>query len=201
VLPDDLLAYVRSALPGPPARVLEVGAGEGDLAAALRDIGWQVVAIDPDPRGPGVDGVALHELEAEPFDAAVAVLSLHHVEPLDASLRRLGELVRPGGRLVVDEFDVGRMDERAAGWWIAQRRAAGMDVPHEVSDMLGSLADLHPVAELRAALAPWFDAGEPVPGPYLHRWALPAGLRPAEEAAIARGALPATGARLVAARR
>ena len=32
----DVIAYVRSSLPGAPARVLEVGAGDGSLAAALR---------------------------------------------------------------------------------------------------------------------------------------------------------------------
>jgi len=40
-------AFVRGALPPPPARVLEVGAGSGELAAALREAGYDVVAIDP----------------------------------------------------------------------------------------------------------------------------------------------------------
>ena len=30
----DAIAYVRAALPPPPARVLEIGAGNGELAAA-----------------------------------------------------------------------------------------------------------------------------------------------------------------------
>ena len=37
-------------------------------------------------------------------------------------------------------------------------------------------------------------------GPYLHRWNLEAGLRDAEESLIARGRLPATGARLIGTR-
>ena len=55
-------------------------------------------------------------------------------------------------------------------------------------------------ARLADALAPWFDVGEPVRGAYLHRWDLDPGLRDAEEALIAAGRLPATGARLVAVR-
>jgi hypothetical protein len=60
---------------------------------------------------------------------------------------------------------------------------------------------MHPVAAIRAALAPAFDLGEPVPGPYLYRWELHPALRPVEEALIAAGDLPATGARLVGIRR
>ena len=94
----DVRAFVRANLPPPPARVLEVGAGEGDLARALRAAGHDVAAIDPDPRGDGVRGVALHELDepAGAFDAAVAIVSLHHVEPLELSCARLAELLRPG---------------------------------------------------------------------------------------------------------
>ena len=36
MLAPDVLAYVRACLPPPPARVLEVGAGDGSLAEALR---------------------------------------------------------------------------------------------------------------------------------------------------------------------
>jgi len=33
----DVLAFVRASLPAPPARILEVGAGDGALAADLRE--------------------------------------------------------------------------------------------------------------------------------------------------------------------
>src|SRR5205085_8749573 len=91
----DLRAFVRANLPEPPARVLEVGAGAGQLAGALRAAGYDVLAIDPEPESDDVRAVALADL-AEPagsFTAAVAVVSLHHVDPLEASCRRLGELV------------------------------------------------------------------------------------------------------------
>src|SRR5689334_9912869 len=123
-----VIAFVRAALPPPHGRVLEIGAGSGALATALRGAGWEVVAIDPAAEGAdGVDPVALIDLEEAEgsFDAAVAVLSLHHVHPLVASCERLAALVRPGGRLVIDEFDIDRFDERAARWQAAQRTAAG----------------------------------------------------------------------------
>src|SRR3954470_12805656 len=135
-MPPDagVVAFVRAALPPPPARVLEVGASRGELAAALRAAGYDVVAIDQAADGaPGVEPVALADLDADEaeFAAAVAGVSLRHVEPLVASCERLAEVVRPGGRLVVDEFDVDRFDERAAKWQAAQGGAGG---PHIHSD-------------------------------------------------------------------
>ena len=191
-------AFVRSALPAAPARVLEVGAGSGELAAAMTGWGYETVAIDPAVQSPDVLGVALLDVEGArgSFDAAVAVLSLHHVEPLEESCRRLAQLVRTGGTLVVDEFDVERFDERAAGWQIAQRPAAEHHrVPAELVSAMR--AHLHSLDRIREALREWFPVGEPVRGAYLYRWDLPAGLRDTEEALIAEDGLPATGARLV----
>src|SRR4051812_24854123 len=169
-MPPDpgVVAFVRAALPAPPARVLEVGAGRGELAAALREAGYDVVAIDPAANGaPGVDPVALLELRAADasFDAAVAVVSLHHVEPLEGSCERLAAVVRPGGVLVIDEFDGARLDERAARWQIAQRAAAGLEHPADAAAAVAQLrAHLHPLTAIRAALAPAFVLGEPVRG-------------------------------------
>src|SRR5512142_3222593 len=116
----DLRAFARANLPEPPARVLEVGAGAGDLARALRAGGYDVLAIDPKSETDDVRAVALADLDepAASFAAAVAVVSLHHVDPLEDSCRRLGEVIEPGGTLVVDEFDVGAFDLEAAAWWI-----------------------------------------------------------------------------------
>ena len=47
-------------------------------------------------------------------------------------------------------------------------------------------------------LAPHFILGDPIRGAYLYRWDLPHGFRELEELQIARGQLPATGARLLA---
>jgi SAM-dependent methyltransferase len=195
-------AFVRSALPPAPARVLEVGAGAGELASALVDAGYDVMAIDPASEGPTVRRVALHELgePAASFDAAVAVVSLHHVEPLAESCRRLAELVRGGGVLVVDEFDVAAFDERAAQWQIDHREDG--HAHGDAAEAVSHLRDhLHPLSVIRAALAEWFAIGEPVRGAYLYRWELPPGLREPEEELIAAGSIPATGARFVGVRR
>lgn len=200
----DVRAFVRANLPAPPARVLDVGAGEGDLAAALRVTGYDVVAIDPDPRGEGVSAVALHDLDepAGSFDAAVAVVSLHHVEPLETSCARLAEVLAPGATLLVDEVDIGIYDERAASWWLQQRRALGVETDRTPDAMVTELRHhLHHLERIVEALSDGFHVGSPVRGPYLYRWYLNESLRPAEEDLVARGELPAVGARFVAHRR
>jgi SAM-dependent methyltransferase len=200
----DLRTFMRANLPEPPARVLEVGAGAGRLARALRAGGYDVLAIDPDSDSDDVRSVALADLD-EPtgsFAAAVAVVSLHHVNPLEQSCRRLGELVEPGGKLLVDEFDVAAFDLDAAAWWLEQRRALGEPQPQAAEELVAEHREhLHPLERILAALEPNFELGLPLRGAWLHRWNLGDSLRPVEEEAIARGLLRATGARLVGRRR
>ena len=200
----DLRAFVRANLPEPPARVLEVGAGAGRLARALRAIGYDVVAIDPGSESEAVRAVALADLDepAGSFAAAVAIVSLHHVDPLTESCRRLGEMVEPGGTVVVDEFDAGAFDLGAAAWWLEQRRALGEEQPQTAEELVADHREhLHPLERIVEALEPYFELGPPVRGAWLHRWNLGESLRAVEEEAIAGGRLRAVGARLVGRRR
>lgn len=203
MLTRDLLAFVRSSLPEPPSHILEIGAGRGDLASALAAAGYQVTAIDPaaEPHS-HVQRRSLLEVSGC-FDAAVAVVALHHVDPLRESCAHLATLITPGGPLVIDEIDIDRYDERAAGWWLGQRRALGFpEADQDPARILGELRHhIHPLTSIHAALQPYFDVGSPVRGAYLHRWELRPALREAEIELIAEGLLPAVGTRQVATRR
>jgi SAM-dependent methyltransferase len=202
VLSKDVVAFVLGNLPPAPARVLEVGAGGGELARVLSGSGYEIVAIDPASSSDDVLPIALADLQ-EPdasFDAAVAIVSLHHVDPLEPSVARLAEVLRPDADLVVDEIDVERYDERAAAWWLEQRAALGLEHEHgrSAAEMVAELrAEIHPLSQVTAALDPHFRLGPPTRGSYLHRWDLDHGLKPQEEELIAAGELPAVGARLV----
>ena len=105
--------------------MLEVGCGEGELARALADAGWDVLAIDPAaPDGPIFRRLKLEDVdEPESFDAVVAARSLHHVTDLEAALDRIGTLLRPGGVLVLDEFAWDRLEGPTAEWFHGQQRA------------------------------------------------------------------------------
>ena len=170
----DLRAYVAANLPEPPARVLEVGAGDGRLGRALRAVGYDVLAIDPGSESEDVRPVALVDLD-EPggsFAAAIAIVSLHHVNPLEDSCRRLGELV-----------------------------ADQVHIVHQAVRPEEHRRHLHPLDQIVAALEPHFELGPPLRGPWLHRWKLGESLRAIEDEAIASRELPATGARLIGRRR
>jgi SAM-dependent methyltransferase len=114
----DVADMVLRALPPPPARVLEVGCGEGRLARSMAAAGHRVVAIDPNaPQGQLFQSVSIEEFVAsEPFDAAVATLSLHHIAELDAAVAKIAGLVILGGNFVVVEFAWDRLDEATAAW-------------------------------------------------------------------------------------
>ena len=199
-----VLEFVSAALPPPPARVLEVGAGSGELAADLAAAGYEVIAVDPAGEAANVEPVALLDLDERPagFGAAVAVVSLHHVEPLEPSCEHLARLVRPGGALVVDEFDVSAFDERAAGWLSAHWRELGREAHDHPAEMVADLREhLHTIDAIRAALAPAFELTPTRHGSYLHRWNLAPELQAAEEDAIADGRIPAVGVRFTGVRR
>ena len=195
--------WVRANLPPRPARVLEVGAGEGELARSLRVSGYDVTAIDPKSDTHEVMPVALIDLPPRAFvyDAAVAVVSLHHVEPLEGSIRELAGVMSDGAPLLLDEFDAAALDERAAAWWLAQRHARGGDdseTPAELGPKMR--AKVHSIELLVSVLSRWFDVGPLERGTYLYRWHLDESVRAEEEELVARGELPRTGVRFIARR-
>jgi ubiquinone/menaquinone biosynthesis C-methylase UbiE len=106
-------AFVEAHLPAPPGRVLEVGCGRGDLARAVAQLGYSVRAIDPAaPAGAMFSAVTLEEFsDPDPFDAVLANMSLHHIHDLSGGLAKMQRLVRPGGRLIVNEHAWDRFDE------------------------------------------------------------------------------------------
>lgn len=203
MLTRELLAFVRAALPAPPLRVLEVGAGSGELSEALGAAGYEVTAIDPAAEPGGIVQPAVLIDVRGSFDAAVAVVSLHHVDPLEESCAHLATMLPPGATFVIDELDIERYDDRTLRWWLSQRQALGFATEdHDPSEILDRLNEhIHPLETICAALRPHFELGRPTPGPYLHRWELRPSLYDAEVDLIAGGLLPAVGARLIATRK
>ncbi len=114
--------FVLNRIGDPPARVLEVGCGEGDLALALDRAGYSVTAIDPRaPEGSIFRRLRIEEFsEPGPFDHIVAILSLHHVEDIGGALDKIVSLFRAGGTLVVVEFAWDLIDEKTVEWALAR---------------------------------------------------------------------------------
>lgn len=146
-----------------PARVLEVGAGAGALAAELRRQGHAVTAIDPDATGgTGVQPVAIEAFQCPGvFDVVVAQRSLHHVADLDVAMAAIAELMTSGGLVVVEEFCWDLLDDATGRWLHHHSRRLGLDVvddPEEfISHWRAELADLATFSQLRAGLADRFQ--------------------------------------------
>lgn len=112
-----------------PRGVLEVGGGEGELAARIKnELGVEVVGIDQseamvaEQRAKGIDA-RVGDVQQLPFadgefDVALAAWMLYHVPDLDRGLAELARVLKPGGLLVAVTNGVDHLQEL---WDLAQR--------------------------------------------------------------------------------
>jgi SAM-dependent methyltransferase len=197
----NIKSFVEAHLPPAPARVLEVGCGHGDLARAVFESGYEVVAIDPDaPEGELFQAVSLEEFNStDHFDAVVASRALHHIPDLSDSVAKIAGLLRPGGRFILDEHACDRLDEPTARWYLEQR-ADDADAPSSLEACLADWEadhnDLHGYAAMRRELDRHFTERFFGWMPYLYGEL--AGVEEQEERAlIEAGAIRALGFRYV----
>lgn len=139
-----------SALAGRSGTALDVGCGRGDLGALLIDQGWDVTGVEPSEaacaiaRKQGVDALAgtldQVDLDARRFDAITFQHSLEHVIDPRAELKRVVDLLQPGGMLLVSVPNFGARQRR-----IFRGRWFHLDLPrhrfHYTADGLRALAE------------------------------------------------------------
>ncbi len=114
---------IRAIGPLPPgSRILDVGAGDGRLAAALASRGHAVTAVEPvrDIAGaPAVkvvrSGVEELDLPAGSFDVAILWHVLEHLSAPLETLERIRGWLAPGGRLVVAVPNLASWQARLGG--------------------------------------------------------------------------------------
>jgi SAM-dependent methyltransferase len=208
VAQSTFLDFAGAHLPAPPARVLEVGCGQGALTTALAVAGYDVLGIDPlAPPGDHFRRVLLEDLEQEegPFDAVVASHSLHHIRDLGPALDRIAALLCAGGVLVLDEHGWDLADEATLDWLYNQRRTLAAAGVGEAPASLEALRDeweaehvgLHGFEALRTDVDARFEERTFVRTPFLYRLLGGVATEVLEQALIDAGAIQALGFRYV----
>jgi SAM-dependent methyltransferase len=115
------MAFVARWLP-PRSRILDVGCAAGYFMQVARDAGHQVLGIEPSApiaalaaKTLGQDAVHIGTLESAPAargfrDGSFQLVTLwdviEHIPDPQATLRRVRELLAPGGRLLIETQNV-----------------------------------------------------------------------------------------------
>ncbi|HJP88393.1 MAG TPA: methyltransferase domain-containing protein [Candidatus Limnocylindrales bacterium] len=164
----DHVALIADGVRGAGTRWLELGCGDGAFTLALADVlgpGGTIVAVDREvaalrtmtarigERFPTTELEAIRRdftdgIPGGPFDGVLAANSLHFVRDRAPTLRAVRDALRPGGVLLVVEYDADRGNQ----WvphpfsfdsWRREACAAGFEEPrllHRVaSRFLGAI--------------------------------------------------------------
>jgi SAM-dependent methyltransferase len=192
---SETLGFVRGHLGAGRARILEVGCGDGALAARLQELGHEVVGIDSAlevvtrARERGVDARAATwpDFDEAPFDAILFTRSLHHIRPLPRAVARAKELLKPRGKVLVEDFAFSEIEPLAVEWLYGLLKLldAGSLLVWEhdsFGDHLfraedkfeawkaGHDHDIHSAAAMEANLRAHFGGVETLTAPYLYRY-------------------------------
>lgn len=188
----ESLRFIGPLLPRAGARILEVGCGDGRMAAELQRLGFSVVAVDRSAaavqatRARGVEAIEADflDLAGLAFDVVLFTRSLHHIHPQVAAIEQAHRLLRSPGLMIADEFAWNRMDVATARWFYSLKGilgACGALAPDAVvvtdGDELSRWLEYHrhtpPLAsseEMLQGAAKRFEVVAQAPTSYLYRY-------------------------------
>ena len=174
--------------------LLEVGCGEGHLSAELARLGYGVIGLESNRERAVLTSLrrvstVLAEwprFESVPFDAIAFTRSLHHIEPLRASVVQARALLRPGGVLLIEDFAVHEVRQTDLDWFceVIRSQAARsllVDAPGELVTQLRDSKDpvsvwterhehLHPFAAIEQTVREEFAIERVSIAPYFYRY-------------------------------
>lgn len=143
VLDAPMLALVARAA---PARVLDVGCGEGRFCRMLGARGIGTIGVDPAPTLIA-RAQALHpqgdyriasaetmDVGDEAFDMAVCYLSLIDMPDLDAALARIVAAIRPGGHLLIANLTSFNTAAVHLGWLKPRQGEPSFPIDHYLTE-------------------------------------------------------------------
>ncbi len=180
----------------PPAAILEIGGGEGDLASALGQDGYRVTMIDSAPdaiaaaRNKGVDAhvATWPDFALAPVDVALFTRSLHHMHDLDTALAAARDVMTANGLLLVEDFAFEEADDATINALAGLARTIVGDRRLEGSSFLKDLLaandpievwrapadhEIHAISEIERSASRFFDGISIEFAPYFYRYLIP----------------------------
>jgi len=133
----------------PPGRLLDLGCGDGTILSLARRDGWEVRGVELFPEhaqllrerlGLPVEASDIMSYSGEPSSCSVVVLThvLEHLPDPVGALRRIGDLLKPGGVAVLEFPNIDGWDQRLRRLFervgLHRRRYAPTYVPGHVQE-------------------------------------------------------------------
>ena len=122
---------------GPPGRALEIGCGEGWVLAALKNRGWRVAGLERTAASarfaaqelgvPMVVGGLEALRHTAQFDLIILHQVLEHLPQPMQTLKACGQLLRPGGRMIIEVPNLGSWQ-----FQYARQHWVHLDVPRHL---------------------------------------------------------------------
>jgi SAM-dependent methyltransferase len=117
---NRIVSVVEQYSPDRRSRLLDIGAGQGALAARLKEAGYRVDACDRDTSAFVVPGVACRKVDAgaglpygnEEFDVVLAIELVEHLDGHGALLLDAARVLKPGGYLILSTPNVVSLKSR-----------------------------------------------------------------------------------------
>lgn len=192
----ETVAFVLDELGTGSKRILEIGAGEGEVCHRLSVSGHATTALDSSAeavrraRALGVDARVVewpeYDGDGRRFDAVLFSRSLHHVRLLRPSVERAAALLHPDGKLLVEDFAFHEVSSGTVCWFrdrlldVASARHAPFPRESFARRILGASDPvaawhershtIHSSSALRQAIGERFQLARETGVPYLYRY-------------------------------
>ena len=113
---EAVASYIKNY--GDPKRVLDFGAGSGELSKELENMGYQMTTLEP-----MVDGYLKEQNYPFKFDVVIAIEVIEHLPDVWGELEQIEKVLAPGGIIIISTSLTNRfisapnVDEIFKDWW------------------------------------------------------------------------------------
>lgn len=180
------------------ASILEIGCGEGHVAAELVERGFTIIGVDEDTEAveravaKGVDARVGEwpEMNVPNVDAVAFTRSLHHIEPLERAIDKAAEVLPARGLLLLEDFAFNVTDRKTMEWFLdlIRRKPIASIIENTPDEFITRMLsaddpikeweqdkhhDLHSADAMKAAIGRQFEIVVGSEAPYFYRYLVP----------------------------